>query len=390
MASYALLQTHDDLDTLMRIFKELMLSATSSGDAQVMHSTILAIVSSHLETTFRTLQRRDPSRTTIEPLLQAIKVNSQYERTTYATVKELEQWTNAPYSTLSLALGHTVQLLSHWDSTAAMQPNPPNYTHLQIYATIRMLGAHKTLRAIIEAVATQTNAGNGPAALDVGVSIICAPMLEDSPIPIDWAGSPIAAPPPQRTRMNLREMLRHEFENAASLVATDTLTAETIVRLQRRVDAQLRSMNDVGLQARALNLNNLPSVHITEIQSQALSDDINKAMDDATAASIVEDISNMDKKALQRSMDELAGTDGIDLSSIGMGAGDAGTVDMAAELGTLPDLNLADMGGMGMDMGMGMGMDMDMDMGMDMDMDMGGMDMGGGGEDDWGLDFENM
>ncbi|KAI8934400.1 mediator complex subunit [Plenodomus lindquistii] len=369
MASYALLQTHNDLDAIMRIFKELMLSATSSGDAQAMHSTILAMVSSHLEITFRTLQRRDPTRATIEPLLQAIKLNANYERSTYATVKELEQWTNAPYNTLSTALGHTVQQLSHWSSTAAIQPNPPSYTHLQIYATIRMLGAYKTLRAIIETIATQTSTGYGSAALDVGMSIICAPMVEDSPVPIDWAGSPIPAPQPQRTRTNLREMLKQEFDNAASLVATDPLTAETIVRLQRRVEAQLSSMNDASLQARAINL---PNVNMTAIQSQSISDDINKAMDDAAAASIVEDISNMDNKALQRSMDELAGTEGLDLSGIGMGAGDANAVDMSTDLGNLPDLDLGDMGGMGMDM------------------DMGSMDMGGGGDEDWGLDFDNM
>jgi mediator of RNA polymerase II transcription subunit 5 len=63
----------------------------------------------------------------------------------------------------------------------------------------------------------------------------------------------------------------------------------------------------------------------------------------------------------------------LDLSSIGMGAGDAGTGDMGTELGNLPDLDLGDMSGMGMD--------------MDMDMDMA---MGGGGDDDWGLDFDNM
>ena len=85
---------------------------------------------------------------------------------------------------------------------------------------------------------------------------------------------------------------------------------------------------------------------------------------------MAEDIANMDNKALQRSMDELTGADGLDLSSIGMGTGD-GTGDMGAELGNLPDLDLTDMSGMG----------------MDMDID---MNMGGGGDDDWGLDFDNM
>jgi mediator of RNA polymerase II transcription subunit 5 len=47
-----------------------------------------------------------------------------------------------------------------------------------------------------------------------------------------------------------------------------------------------------------------------------------------------------------------------------MGVGGAGTGDMSADMGALPDLDLGDMGGMSMDLG----------------------------EDDdaWGLDFDNM
>lgn len=373
MASYALLQTHNDLDAMMRIFKEIILSAPSSGDAQSMHATILAMVSSRLETTFRTLQRRDPSRTSIEPLLQAIKGNLYYERSIYASMKELEQWTNAPNSTLNASLRNCVRQLSQWASTSAIQPNPPSYTHRQIYTSLKIMGTHRALRAIIDEIRAQTDAGNGAAALDIGVSIVCAPLVEDSPIPIDWVSSPLPQPPPQRTRLNFREMLKHEFDNAASLVATDALTAETIVRLHRRVEAQLTSMSATSLQAPTLNL---PTVNITDMQSHTISDDISKAIDDAAAADI-EDIPSMDNKALQRSMEELTGADGLDLSSIGMGAGPAGAVDMSAELGNLPDLDLGDMGAMGMDMD------------MDMDMDMN-MDMGGGGDDDWGLDFDNM
>jgi hypothetical protein len=66
MASYALLQTHNDLDAMIRIFNEVILTTPSSGDAQAMHSTIIAMVSSRLEKCFRTLQRREPNRTTLE------------------------------------------------------------------------------------------------------------------------------------------------------------------------------------------------------------------------------------------------------------------------------------------------------------------------------------
>jgi mediator of RNA polymerase II transcription subunit 5 len=370
MASYAQLQTHNDLDAMMRIFNEILLATPSSGDAQAMLSTIIAMVSSRLEKCFRTLQRREPNRTTLEPLLRAIKPYSHYDRSVYASMKELEQWTNTPNSTLNSSLRHTVQQLCQWATTASIQPNPTSYTHRQLYASLKMLGATNTLRPIINEVKAQTETGNGAAALDIGVAIICAPTVEDSPISVDWVGSTIPTPAPQRTRMNLREALKSEFDNAASLVATDLVKAETIVRLHRRVEAQLASIGEVGLQgAPAIHL---PSVNIADMQSQTIPDDIHNSINDAAAASMVEDISNMDNKALQRSMEELTGPEGLDLSSIGMGNGDAGA---GTDLGNLPDLDLGDMGGMG---GMGMDMDMSMDMG------------GGGGDDDWGLDFDNM
>lgn len=372
MASYALLQTHRDLDAMMRVFKEIILSAPSSGDAQAMHSTILAMVSSRLETAFRTLQKREPNRATIEPLLQAIKGNQFYERSIYASMKELEQWTNAPNSTLKSSLRHTVQQLSQWASTAAIQPNPPSYTHRQIFASLNLLGARGTLKAIIDEVKSQTEAGNGAAALDIATSIICAPMVEDSPISVDWVSSSMVQPVSQRTRMNLREMLKQEFDSSANLVSTDPLVAEAIVRVHRRVEAQLTSMNDTGLQVPVINL---PNVNIADMSSQDINADMSKAIDDVAAASIVEDLNNMDNKALQRSMEEITGADALDLASMGMDTGDGVTVDMSTDLSNLPGLGLGDMDAMGMD--------------MDMDMDMN-MDMSGGGDDDWGLDFDNM
>jgi mediator of RNA polymerase II transcription subunit 5 len=371
MSSYALTQTHSDLDAMIRIFREIILSAPSSGDAQAMHSSILAMVSSRLEKCFRTLQRRDANRANnIEPLIQALKPHQHYERSMYATMEELEQWTNAPNTTLNISLRHTVLQLSQWASPASIQPNPPSYTHRQVYASVKILGANKALRAIVDELKAQTEAGNGAAALDIGVSMICAPTVDDSPIPVAWVGSSIPASLPPRTRMNLREMLKQEFDNAASLVATDPLAAETIVRLHRRVEAQLTSIGETALHRQGSVIDPL-NVDITDMQSQTIPADLTKAIDDAAAATMVDDIPEMDNKALQRSMDELTGADGLDLSSIGMGTGAPDASDMGGELGALPDLDLGDMGSMG----------------IDMDMD---MTMGGGGDDDWGLDFDNM
>ncbi|KAF2004849.1 Med5-domain-containing protein [Amniculicola lignicola CBS 123094] len=376
LTTHALKQTHEDLDVTMQIFHKLVRSAPTSGDAQAMHSTIISIVSARLERCFRTLKRRHPSRTDIEPLLHSIKSNLNYERSVYPSMTELEQWTNAPHNTLNYSLRHTVQQLSQWSPANSLQLNPPSYTHRQVYASMRILGAHKTLRAIIDEVKTQTESGNGASALDIGVSIICAPTIENSPIPVNWTGSTIPAPTPPRTQLNLREMLKAEFDNAASLVSTDPSGAETIVRLHRRVESHLAMVAQAALQSAQIEL---PNVGMVDVQTQNLPDIDMKAMNDAAAATIAAAGGNleMEKEALQRSLDQhLEGlgdaTDGLDLSgmggmSVGVGAGDATGVlggDMDMEL---PDLDLGDMGDMG-DVGMGLGDD----------------------DDAWGLNFDNM
>jgi mediator of RNA polymerase II transcription subunit 5 len=372
MASDALVSPQQqDLDVIMQIFSKLIRSAPTSGDAQATHSTILCIVSAPLEKCFRTLKRRHPNRTDIEPLIQAIKGNLNYERSVYSSISELEQWTSATNNTLSTSLRHTVQQLTQWASSPGLQPNPPSYTHRQIYTCIKLLGASKTLHAIVDEIKTQTDAGNGATALDIGVSIICAPTIDNSPMSVDWIGSSIPAPPP-RTRMNLREALKSEFDDAAAIISSDPLAAETIVRLHRRVEATLSAIS----QASGLPNPN-PDLAAVTMQAQAggLPSDLDKAINDAAADAMVAaggGISAMEsldmdinKQALHRTMEDLDLTAaGVDLSAMGVGQGAMGGVmGTQMQMGDLPDLNLDDMGDIGMGVGDG---------------------------DDWGLDFSDM
>ncbi|KAF2690814.1 Med5-domain-containing protein [Lentithecium fluviatile CBS 122367] len=370
MASHALTQTHQDLDVLMQIFVKLIKSAPTSGDAQAMHATIISVVSARLQKCLLTLKRRHPSRTDIDPLIQAIKGSAHYERSMYPSMGELEKWTNAPHNTLNTALRHTVQQLCQWAATDSLQPNPPNYTHRQLYASLKLLGTSKTLQAIVDEVKAQSHAGNGQAALDIGLSLICAPMIENSAVPVDWVGSSDPAPHPPRTRLNLREMLKFEFDNAASLVAMDPMAAETIVRLHRRVEGHLAVVAQSGLPTGNVDLSD---VNIVDVQSQALPADLDKAMNEAAAAAATiaaagGDTTGMDAQALQQSLDQhldlTAAGGGLNLEGIGVGAAGAG--DLTTNMDSLPDLDL-DMGGMG-DMSMGLG----------------------DGEDDWDLDFSGM
>jgi mediator of RNA polymerase II transcription subunit 5 len=345
------------VEVLLQIFNKLIRSAPTSADAQAIHSTIISLVSSRLEKCFQTLKRRYPNRNNIEPLLQAIRNHPSYERSVYPSVSEVEKWTSAPPNTFHAALRQTVQQLSQWAAAGALQLNPPGYTHRLIYASLKLLGVYRTLRAILEETKAQTEAGNGGAAVDIAASIICAPTLDNTVLT-----NHMNPPTSVRTRMNLREMLKAEFDNAASLVATDPLLAETIVRLHRRVEAQVIAVSQAGIPPSQMDI---PSVDIVGVQTQNA--ELDKALNDAAAASMAAAGGDLqaDQQALQRSIDQhldlTAAGGGLNLS--GMGVGSAGTADMGADMGNLPDLDMGDM-----------------NMGIDLGED----------EDAWGLDFSNM
>ncbi|KAF2204756.1 Med5-domain-containing protein [Delitschia confertaspora ATCC 74209] len=370
MAAHALEQTHQDIDIVMQMFHKLIRSAPTSADAQGMHSTILSIVSSRLEKCFRTLQRRHPTRTDIEPLLAAIKPNLNYERSLYSSMSELEQWTSTPGNTLRGCIRTTIRDLSIWCTGTSLQLSPPGYTHRQLHTSLRILGASKTLRAILDEVKAQTDAGSGAVALDIAASLICAPSTENSAIHIEWLTSPIPASLPPRTGINLREMLKAEFDNAAGMLTLDPLAAETIVRLHRRVEAQLALMASAGMPAQQIEL---PDVSMVGVESQHISQMGMDAVSEAAAASMAATgAQDVLQQELNRQLDLSATGGGLDLSSMGngmgtgaMGTGTAGAGGMDLGMG-----NMQSMGGMG-------------------DLDLSSMGMGDG-EDDWGLDFDGM
>ncbi|KAF2273257.1 mediator of RNA polymeras-like protein II transcription subunit 5 [Westerdykella ornata] len=371
MAGYAE-HNHRDLDVMIPLFNKLTRPGSVSGDAQAMHSAIISIVSGRLEKCLRALKQRHPNRSDIDHLLHIIINQGSYEHSVYSSSSELGRWTNSPPTTLYREIKHSVQALSQWASAAALHPTPPSYAHKQIYASLHLLGTHKTLHAILSEIRTQTEARNGAAALDVGLSIVCAPMLENSSLATDVTTS-ISSP---RTHLNLREMLKEEFDNAASLVATDQLLAETIVRLHRRVEAFVAAIaqNQAALATAQLDMSN---VDLAEVQA-AQNAQMDKALNDVAAAAAAAASANPEQQAaLQRSLEQH-----LDLSAAAAAAAAAGGLDLSgmgvaggADMGSLGNLDLGGLGDMGM--GMGMGMELDMDMGMEDD-------------DTWGLNFNDM
>lgn len=199
-----------------------------------------------LENALHTYQRQNPASHDIEPLLRTLKKNVPLsQRTGGAGHVELEAWTSPNTGGLAAAIKHTVQGLVHWGTHPRGNVVPASYTHRQILVGLKLLGAKRLLYVILQEIKQQTESGNGPIAYDVGTALVCAPDVTterssaNTSSLLDEAGNVGGPSAPQQKRLSLREVLKWEAEEWKKIQKKDALMAETIVRLYRKVEAQM-------------------------------------------------------------------------------------------------------------------------------------------------------
>lgn len=211
-----------------------------------MLASIFNIVAKPLEHSLFYLQRLEPSRQDVEPLLKALRPHLSFSRTAASDRAELNSWAGREVSGMADAVRFTMQLLIRWSLTPGMRMS---YTHRQILSAIRVIGAKRLLHAIIEEVKLQTAADSGPVAIDVAAAIICAPDAQSATTTSLLSPN---QPAPLQRRLHLRDALKIEAEAAPKIHKTDVLHAETVIRLYRRVEAQLAlPMPQLDLQAQS-------------------------------------------------------------------------------------------------------------------------------------------
>lgn len=350
MTSYLWEQTHtEDLEVVLEMLKRVTRAPTASPEGQAMHSTIMMIVSLPLSRCLRTLRRRYPKHADLETLISLADSHSKSLRSNFSPCPELATWISAPGS-LKHAFQTSLQALITWSTNVTVNPiqHPPPYNHRLLLIATQILGAEKVLHILLDEIKSRTAPGDptGAVALDIATTMVCAPTTSsNSSIAIDWALSPTPIPArPRGGRLSLRDALNLEFDKATDLISTNTLFAEAIVRLHRRVEAQLSASNIVpmGDLATAAQIPTiLPGLNITG--------DAQSAVNAAVVA------------AAQQGTLNFAGAGAMDLS-----AGDTMTMDLTGDVGTGMDL-LGD-GGLGTgddDIFGGLELDENMDFGLD-------------------------
>lgn len=204
-----------------------------------MLTSVKNLIAKPLEHALRMYQRRDPKNQDIEPLLRALtESNFLSRRTGAAEHKELESWSTTSSSGLSSAIKHTIQSLQQWSMQPGINAMPASYTHRQMLVGVKLIGPKRVLHIILEDIRQQTAIGGAHIAYDVASALICAPDASREPQPpsLDAAGN--MAPPAQRPP-SLRDVLKTEAEECRKLQKKDSVLAEIVVRLHRRVEAHL-------------------------------------------------------------------------------------------------------------------------------------------------------
>lgn len=234
-------ESRGDANAVLQILSALITNpaSTSNTEAAAMLDAILNIVAKNLEHSLRWVQRSEPSRQDVDPLSKALRSHLGWERRGASDHTELESWTSTPGGGMTVAIKHTISNLVQWALAPAANTHPTAYTHRQFLAALKMLGAKQLLHIILEEVKSQTAAGNASIVYDVACALICSPDSAswDTGTHIDVLGT--TAIQPLQRRLNLREALKNEADNAPKLHKNDPLQAEMIVRLFRKVEAQL-------------------------------------------------------------------------------------------------------------------------------------------------------
>lgn len=242
-----------DASAVLQILSALIIAPSqSSSTTSEMISTCIKVVSKDLEHSLRYIQRAEPSRQDVEPLSKAIRPHLGFERRGASDHVELEAWASTAGGGLAAAMRQTILNLVQWGLSPGMNVHPANYTHRQILISLRVLGAKRVLSIILEEVKTQTIAGNGSLILDIATALICAPDKSS----FDRSDILNTSQPPQH-RATLREALKHEADNAAKLHKSTAegaaSQAENVIRLYRKVEAQLLMPQQQNLLAQAQN-----------------------------------------------------------------------------------------------------------------------------------------
>lgn len=215
-------ENHGDVDTLLQVLDKLLKPSSSSQETQAMHKAVLAMIATPLVRSLRDLLKARPDKRAAHGLVELLKPYVGQKRTSHCSKADLEAWSNSTDGGLTRCVRDSVRDMVAW--TSSVGPTPPTkYTHKLFNSACQLLGPTKVLDALLSELKDQTAIGAGAQTLDVCVAMICSPGVSSA----------------QNGRLAVKDQLRLMVTDVSMILDRPLADAEALVRLSRRVEAQL-------------------------------------------------------------------------------------------------------------------------------------------------------
>lgn len=238
--------TQSDISNAIKILHILITNAPS--EVTQTHKTILAICSHNLERVLKDLPRNDSTHQQADQILKHLAPYRDFQRTGLPSSTELDAWSKQPNGGILTALKHSVQGVIMWSATPDLSLQPASYTPRLLYAASRLLGVKEVVKTLVDEVLSISNLQTGVVegiseiAIDVVASMICAPQPDDWRLKVAELTGKKEDISTLTGFVSLVDALRY-LEDDMKLSVEDQGRGEIVVRLSRRVDSMLTTVN---------------------------------------------------------------------------------------------------------------------------------------------------
>ena len=236
----------------------------------------------------------------------------------YLTHKQRVNWKSEDLQSLTASPGGLLislcqmfhQLLD-WSTSLEVNANPPKFTFRLVSAALHLHGAPKVLLVFLKETKSLVGTEKLEAGLDVLTSIICAPFADT------YASTHC---------LSFRDALKIQHANLAkTLKAGDTLFAEVVVRLHRRVETfsaaapqqeiAIDPANAIGQEISNMDLQNInleaatenAEIDVSALVVQPTSEDIDQILEGAAG------MENFGTNTMGSGTDDVFGLEGGDM-----------------------------------------------------------------------------
>ncbi|KAG8527883.1 uncharacterized protein KY384_006799 [Bacidia gigantensis] len=223
---WAMQEGNPMIDVTMQALIALLKPARLSKESESIHATVVRIVAKRLESSLIYLTRQFPPRGDIRSLLSILSPYTNDNVLKFLS-RDLNSWTAYPRDALRGSLKFMIQNLILWTNDSANNLTPTPFHFHKLQTCIQVLGAYKTLDALIDEV-QNADPNLQEVALDVVATLILAERHKTSSSGQANSGT-------NRIPMNLGNLLVMRYDGAEELAKTDDARASTIVRLYKRV-----------------------------------------------------------------------------------------------------------------------------------------------------------